>query len=105
MAKAPTWSFDLLDTTRAVLTHGLEPVGSASAAPVGALAANAWSAMRAEVDHHRLRGLLVASVASGSFPTTDEQRSEVAHLEVELTQVRMWQERRFNEVLEVLERA
>ncbi|MCU0309546.1 MAG: nucleotidyltransferase family protein [Acidimicrobiales bacterium] len=101
MATAPAWGFDLADTTRAVLAHGLtdDPARPLSTRP---LTDGAWTALRAEVGHHRLDGLLVAAVADDALPATAAQRAEVAELEVELTRNRMWHEQRSADIVDHL---
>ncbi len=102
MASAPPWGFNLQPRTRAVLCAGLPSRSPASASP---LDGEAWSTLRADVAQHRLSGLLVGAVADAELATTADQRAEVAELEVELTEARMWHEQRLIEVVDVLEAA
>jgi len=99
MATAPAWGFDLHPHTRVVLSTGL-PHRPASPAPFDrALSPTAWDRLRGEVATHRLDGLLVAAVAGRVLPVTDEQKAEVAQLEIDLTLARMWHEHRILDII------
>jgi hypothetical protein len=102
VATAPAWGFDLRDVTRTVLTTGLPTQRPPAEGP---LTPEAWTQLRAESSRHHLVGLLVAAVAGGTLVATDEQRAEMAALEVELTMARMWHEQRMVEVVASLEAA
>ena len=102
MTSAPGWSFDLTSEVRTVLSWGL-PGTTGSHRP--ALDDAGWHTFRAEVERHRLLGLLVAAVADEAIETSPDQAAEVARLEVDLTLVRMWQEARFPLVVADLEQA
>lgn len=103
MAAAPPWRFDLADTTRAVLAHGLGAAPAVVSAPLLAPDERAWAALRQQTTHHRLDGLLVAAVADGTLPTSAAQRAEAAQLEVDLTRNRMWHEQRTADIVGLLE--
>ena len=101
MAHAPRWGFDLTPPVRAIASTGLgadRPLGL----PAQPLCDAEWDAFFADAIHHRLAGLLVASVAHGELPATGAQRAAVAELEVELTAARMWHEPRLTEIVGVL---
>lgn len=86
MATAPPWGFDTLSpVARWVLAHGLE---TDLRPPAEVLTATEWSELRTECTRNRLNGLLVGAVTSGDLPVSDEQRAEMAALELELTATR-----------------
>ena len=102
MANAPAWGFDLDPLTRAVASVGLPNDG---AFPPGPLDDDAWAGLRSATSQHRLSGLLVAAVATGQLPATDEQRAELAAREIDLTLARMWHQGRAAEIVDLLEGA
>ena len=99
MARAPV---TLAPVTRVALAHGLSTRVEPLASPLGA---DSWAMAFGECQTHGLGGLLVAAVADGAVPVTDEQRAEVARLEVVLTRARMQAERNVLEVVAVLDDA
>ena len=99
MANAPAWGFALDWPTKAVAAVGLTKSGGFPPEPLGD---EAWARLRDHASQHRLSGLLVASVARGVLPATDEHRAEMAGLEVELTLNRMWHEGRLVEIVALL---
>ncbi len=100
MTRLPGWRHDLSPTARWVLAHGLATDLTPPAVP---LDDRAWSALRAESATHRLDGLLVDAVATEALATTPTQTDEAAELEIDLTHVRLWQEQRLVEVVDLVE--
>ncbi len=100
MARPPGWHHDLSPAARWVLAHGL---ATRVRPPTGVLDEESWRRLRSESFTHKLDGLLVDAVATDALPVTPAQADEVAELEIDLTQARMWQEQRLVEVVELIE--
>jgi hypothetical protein len=100
VARSPGWRFELTPAARWVAAHGLS---TRLAPPSRPLDDREWADLVRHVRAHRLEGLLVDAVASGSLPVTDAQGEVAAELEIELTRARMWHERRLREVVELVE--
>lgn len=102
MARAPRWHHTLEPETRWVLAHGCATDLVAPAEPLGDAR---WTRLLADVATHRLEGLLVDAVSTGALPVTRAQADVVAHLEIDLTHARLWQEHRLVDVVDRVEAA
>ena len=99
--RRPDWEIELSPSLRTILGVRLgadvrvaEPQGN-----------DPWRRTVEECHRHRLMGLLVAAVADDILATTDDQRAEVARLEVELTRTQVWHDAKLVEVSTTLAEA
>lgn len=98
----PRWLIDLDRWTSAVLRTGLDPSVNRPRPPERHPTEREWRSIRAASTRHRLDGLLVHAVAHDTIATTDEQRAEIAELEIRLVRQQLWHDGRLLETTEAL---
>jgi hypothetical protein len=96
VARPPRWHHTLGPEARWVLAHGCT---TELVAPAQALPPDRWAHLLVDAGAHRLEGLLVHAVATGALPVTAAQAEDVAHIEIDLTHARLWQEQRLVDVV------